>query len=154
MKNRFSITVAAFLSLAACKESSVSGTAASMSPMASTASRRDVAPAVVAHGSQIYQKNCAVCHGGMAQGAPNWHIPGPDGKYPAPPLNGTGHAWHHPEAALKMTIRDGTARLGGNMPGWKGKLSDDDIDAVIAWMQSVWPEEIYRNWQMMDAKAR
>ena len=40
------------------------------------------------------------------------------------------------------------------MPAWKDKLSDEDIDAVIAWMQSVWPEEIYRAWLALDAKSR
>lgn len=90
----------------------------------------------------------------MAQGASNWQRPGLDGKYPAPPLNGSGHAWHHPQFALKTTIREGTARLGGNMQAWNDKLSDRDIDAVIAWMQSVWPEEICQAWLAMDEKLR
>jgi len=155
MKNRFTIAVAAFLSLAACKESSVAGnTGAATLASAPPASPRAADPALVARGSEVYQKNCAQCHGGMAQGAPNWQRPGPDGKYPAPPLDGSAHAWHHPQAALKMTIREGTVRLGGSMPAWKDKLSDRDIDAVIVWMQSLWPEEIYRAWLAMDEKSR
>ena len=155
MKNRLWVAIAALLSLAACKPSSVPGNAnASMPSSPTMMSPRAADPAFLMRGSRVYQENCASCHGGMAQGAPNWHIPGPDGKYPPPPLNGSGHAWHHPHAALKMTIREGTLRLGGNMPAWKDKLPDDDIEAVIAWMQSVWPAEIYQAWLAMDEKSR
>ena len=146
----------AVLLLAGCNESSGPGNNAGVSaiPAPSVTPRSAVDPAVITRGSEVYQKNCASCHGGMAQGVPNWQRPGPDGKYPAPPLDGSGHAWHHPQAALKLTIREGTARLGGNMPAWKDKLPDRDIDAVIAWMQSLWPEELYRAWYAMDQKSR
>jgi len=111
-------------------------------------------PVRVARGAEVYRANCASCHGARGEGAPNWQRPGPDGKYPAPPLDGSAHAWHHPHAALKTTIREGTVRLGGSMPAWKDKLADRDIDAVIAWMQSLWPEELYRAWLSMDEKSR
>lgn len=111
-------------------------------------------PARMARGAEIYKQHCASCHGAMAQGASNWQRPGADGKYPAPPLDGSGHAWHHPRVALKKTIRDGTLGLGGSMPAWGNKLSEDDIEAVIVWFQSRWPEEIYRNWLAMEQKAR
>jgi hypothetical protein len=39
------------------------------------------------------------------------------------------------------------------MPSWQGKLSDDDIGAVIAWIQSRWPEEIYQSWLAMEEKG-
>ncbi|MDH5513298.1 MAG: cytochrome c, partial [Gammaproteobacteria bacterium] len=110
--------------------------------------------ATMLRGAKLYQDNCAACHGTQAQGAPNWQKPGADGKYPAPPLNGTGHAWHHPLAVLNMTIKRGTLAMGGSMPAWEGKLSDDDIAAVIVWIQSRWPEEIYQSWRAMDEKAR
>ncbi len=110
--------------------------------------------AKVARGFEVYKAHCAGCHGAKAEGAPNWHQRGPDGRFPAPPLDGTGHAWHHPRAALVRTIRDGTVRLGGSMPAWGDRLSEADIEAVIAWFQSLWPEEIYRNWQALDEKAR
>lgn len=105
-------------------------------------------------GAKLYQENCAVCHGLQAEGAPNWQKQGADGKYPAPPLNGTGHAWHHPKTALKTTIKRGTMAMGGSMPAWEGKLSDNDIEAVIVWIQSRWPDEIYQSWLAMDEKAR
>jgi mono/diheme cytochrome c family protein len=108
----------------------------------------------VARGDEVFRQNCAACHGTNAEGAPNWQKPGPDGKYPAPPLNGTAHAWHHPFASLKDTIRNGTARLGGSMPPWRDKLSEQDIESVIAWFQSHWPDELYAAWARMDAESR
>ncbi len=111
-------------------------------------------PKQVARGAKIYQANCAACHGANAEGAPNWHQKGPDGKFPPPPLDAKGHAWHHPKSALVRTIKEGTLKLGGAMPAWKDKLSNRDVEAVIAWFQSRWPEEVYKSWALMDEKAR
>ncbi|KPK11884.1 MAG: hypothetical protein AMJ68_04135 [Acidithiobacillales bacterium SG8_45] len=111
-------------------------------------------PALIEKGFRVYRKNCGTCHGDSGQGAPDWQKPGPDGKYPPPPLNGTGHAWHHPQAALVRTIRHGTIAIGGKMPAWGDKLSDEDIAAVIAWFQSRWPDELYQAWARMDQQSR
>lgn len=111
-------------------------------------------PQTVARGATLYKRHCAACHGANAEGAPEWYKADADGRFPPPPLDGSGHAWHHPREALKQTIREGTARLGGNMPAWRGKLSDRDIEAVILWFQSLWPAELYRNWSLMDEQAR
>jgi mono/diheme cytochrome c family protein len=43
---------------------------------------------------------------------------------------------------------------GGGMPAWAGTLKDEDIEAVLAWIQSLWPAEIYQSWKFMDDKAR
>lgn len=111
-------------------------------------------PQALALGEKVFQTNCAVCHGAQAQGAPNWERPGPDGKYPPPPLDGSAHAWHHPRGALRQVIKEGTIRIGGNMPAWGDKLSDAEIDAVITWFQSRWPDEIYAAWAEIDARSR
>ncbi len=108
----------------------------------------------VTEGARVYEQNCAACHGKRGEGAPNWRKAGADGKYPAPPLNGTGHAWHHPLSILFHTIKNGSPGGQGNMPAWGGKLNDDEIVSVIAWFQSRWPEEIYANWLQRDAAAR
>jgi len=108
--------------------------------------------AQITRGRKLFLQNCAVCHGLNAEGAPNWRQKNADGKYPPPPLNGTGHAWHHPMKALRMTIRDGTQKIGGNMPAWGGKLSEQEIDDIIAWFQSEWPDEIYLAWHRRNEK--
>lgn len=110
--------------------------------------------ATVMRGGKLFQENCAQCHGQLAQGAPRWQKPDANGKYPAPPLDGSGHGWHHPKDALIKTIRDGTVKLGGSMPPWKEKFADQDIEAIIAWFQARWPEEIYQTWRKMDDEAR
>lgn len=110
--------------------------------------------AQIQRGYALFSQNCASCHGVNGQGAPNWSRPGVQGKDAAPPLNGTGHAWHHPMKALMTTIMYGTVRLGGAMPAWKDQLSEQDISDIVAWFQSQWPDEIYAVWQRMDKKTR
>jgi mono/diheme cytochrome c family protein len=138
----------------ASAESPAAGRTAAVSPPFAAPAAHGLDARLVARGSDIYKANCAVCHGANAEGAPNWQRKGPDGKLPPPPLDANGHAWHHPSTWLRDTIRQGSVARGGNMPAWEGKLSDDDIAAVIAWIQSRWPEEIYRSWLAMDEKAR
>lgn len=105
-------------------------------------------------GGQLFQQNCAVCHGKQAEGSPNWQQAGPDGKYPPPPLNGTAHAWHHPTKVLMDVIKNGTQRIGGNMPPWKDKLTDEQIRDIIAWFQAKWPDEIYAAWYRNEQQSR
>ena len=87
-------------------------------------------------GQRLFLKNCAVCHGKQGEGAPNWRKPDKDGKNPAPPLNGTGHTWHHSTKSLTNTIKNGTAKIGGNMPAWKDKLSDREISLILIWIKA------------------
>lgn len=136
---RVIVSVMALIGTAACSPSS--------DPPRATAEQ-------VQRGAAIYAANCATCHGARAEGAEDWHRLGPDGKFPPPPLDGSAHAWHHPRAQLKQIILDGTETRGGGMPAWRGKLSDADVDAVIAWFQSLWPPEIHRAWRELDAKTR
>jgi len=97
-------------------------------------------------GGQLFQQHCAACHGKQAEGTANWQKPGPDGKAPPPPLNGSAHAWHHPTRVLIDVIKNGTQRIGGNMPAWKDKLTDAQIRDIIAWFQAKWSDEIYAAW--------
>lgn len=107
----------------------------------------------VARGEGIYQANCAACHGDKAQGAPDWSKKGADGKFPPPPLNAEGHAWHHPMSWLVAMVRDGTLLKGGDMPGWAGTLDDAQIRDVLMFVQSQWPAEVFQAWQRADAQA-
>ena len=103
--------------------------------------------ATLSKGDALFQQNCASCHKADASGTVEWKKPDANGKYPPPPLNGTAHAWHHDLELLKQTIRDGGAKLGGVMPAFKDKLSDQDIEAVIAYFQSKWPDKVYAGWE-------
>lgn len=110
------------------------------------ATQSDFDPATVVLGGKLYAKNCASCHGVKAEGTPNWRKRKPDGKLLPPPLNGSGHTWHHPKKLLVSIITNGTIIQGGEMPAWGDKLSAQEIDAIILWAQSKWPAEIYKSW--------
>lgn len=101
----------------------------------------------VARGDKLFQIHCIECHGKQGEGAANWQKVGADGKYPPPPLNGSGHAWHHPMTVLFQVIKHGSPAKQGNMPAWQEKLNDQEIVAIVAWFQSQWPDTIYQAWQ-------
>ena len=100
----------------------------------------------VANGEKLFRQNCAACHGQNAEATPNWKQTDANGNYPAPPLNGTAHAWHHDLDLLRRTVREGGTKLGGQMPAFEGVLSAEQIDSVIAFFQSKWPDEIFQRW--------
>ena len=103
-------------------------------------------PEQVTRGAQLFQDNCASCHGADAEAIVNWKEKDSEGKYPPPPLDGSAHAWHHSPIQLRKTIQQGSIQLGGVMPEFASKLNDDDIDAVVAFFQSKWPDQTYQKW--------
>ena len=112
--------------------------------------RPRVPPHVLEIGRTVYQKHCAACHGDKAQGNPQWRIKPANGMWLPPPLNGSGHTWHHPRKWLVAFIKKGSPPGKGMMPGWQGKLSDQEIEAVIYWFQSLWPDKAYFLWRQRD----
>ncbi|VAW46039.1 Cytochrome c, class IC:Cytochrome c, class I [hydrothermal vent metagenome] len=98
-------------------------------------------------GQQVFKQNCAACHGDKAQGiVKDWRAELPNGKYPAPPLNGSAHAWHHRLKALDGTIQRGGIPIGGTMPAFKDKLTRHERLQAIAYFQSFWSDNIYQAW--------
>ncbi len=67
---------------------------------------------------------------------------------PAPPHDGSGHTWHHPDAVLFGITKKGVvppyAPVGyeSDMPAFAGKLSDDEIWAVLAYIKSHWSGQV------------
>lgn len=103
-----------------------------------------------AMGKALYYANCAACHGAGLKGQPDWQTPGPDGILPAPPHDETGHTWHHePDLLFAYTkfggaeaMRQRSVDMPSGMPGFGDTLSDDQIRAVLGYIESTWPEEI------------
>lgn len=107
---------------------------------------RDFDEAQIIRGERIFQENCENCHGKNATGTTDWRTPNADGKLPPPPLNGTAHAWHHSTAVLKKTILKGGPPEISTMPAWEGKLTEQQVDDVVVWIKSLWPDEVYTTW--------
>ncbi len=120
------------------------------SPLTLQAQERWYSQQQVEAGKTIFNINCAGCHGVAAVGTTEWRKAMANGKYPPPPLNGTAHGWHHPLSDLRRQINEGGAKLGGWMPALDSVLQDREVDEVIAYIQSLWPDRIYTAWLKKD----
>ena len=110
--------------------------------------------AQVEFGESLYQVHCAACHAADGSAIVGWRQLDTSGHYPPPPLNGTAHTWHHPLEMLDDTIANGGVAFGGVMPGFAESLSSEERLAVIAWFQSLWPDEIYERWNAIEERSR
>ncbi len=90
--------------------------------------------AAVERGAELYQRNCAACHGGATGGA--------IGDIP-PRHNAEGHTWHHPDCELvDVTLRGLPPRDGYPvMPAFAGELSEEDAYAILAHIRTWWEPE-------------
>jgi len=108
----------------------------------------------LARGQQLYAQHCAACHGAKLEGQPNWRSPLANGRMPAPPHDESGHTWHHTDAVLfgitKYGLTPNYAPPGyqSDMPAFEGKLSDDEIRAVLAFIASHWKTK-----ELLEARA-
>lgn len=82
----------------------------------------------IATGEQYFQANCATCHGSDGAGNTQAGIPA---------LNGSMHAWHHPDSQIAGLIRHGGISMPAIGPDW----SDEDITAVLAYIKQWWTPE-------------
>ncbi len=101
----------------------------------------------VAEGEAVYLAHCASCHGTRLEGQKNWRVALPDGGYPAPPHDGSGHTWRHSDRQLfeGPKFGDGFSAAPGSiphMPAFENVLSDDDIWVALAFVKSRWPSEL------------
>ena len=103
---------------------------------------------MITKGKNIYQNNCISCHQVNLVGVENWKELDEDGHRKSPPLNGTGHTWHHDDATLHNIIKYGLVKLvknyQGKMLGFEDKLKDKDIDSVLAYIKNFWPDDMYQ----------
>jgi S-disulfanyl-L-cysteine oxidoreductase SoxD len=113
--------------------------------------------AVVATGKQVYERQCASCHGANREGQPNWRMRDPSGRLPAPPQDGSGHTWHHTDEVLFHIVKDGVAKTANlqdyvsAMPVYDGVLSDAEIVAVLSYIKANWPQDIRRKHDELNA---
>ncbi len=88
-------------------------------------------------GKALFETNCASCHGangagGVKMGSAN------SADLRAPGLEKT---YHKKNALLRRAILDGKDEKGGSldtaMPRWRGKLSVQEVDAIIAFLETL-----------------
>ncbi len=113
----------------------------------------------VALGAMVYRDHCASCHGANLEGQPEWKSRKPDGRFPAPPHDETGHTWHHPDDTLfqltKLGLKPPLAPAGyeSDMPAFGSILTDEQIWAVLAFIKSKWPEKIQARQSSFNDRA-
>lgn len=97
-------------------------------------------------GMELYNKNCSSCHMMNLAGKLDWKTGvDEDGQRLPPPLNGSGHTWHHSPEQLFQIIRYGYKKFD---PNYKGKMlgnedfSEDDVWSILEYIKSIWPQEI------------
>ena len=124
-------------------------------------SRIDVRdPAQVSRGRVVYEQRCVVCHGQRLEGQPNWRARLPNGRLPAPPHDDTGHSWHHPDEVLFAIVKNGLvppyapAGYESDMFAFGQVLSDEDILAVLAYIESHWSGKVAKIREEMLAQSR
>jgi mono/diheme cytochrome c family protein len=109
----------------------------------------------LALGAKVYAQDCAACHGAKLEGQPNWRERLPNGRLPAPPHDESGHTWHHADRVLFAIVKNGlvppnaTPGYESDMPAFGGKLSDDEIWAVLAFIKSHWTAR-----ELLDARKQ
>lgn len=117
-------------------------------------------PAQLALGEKLYAQHCAACHGARLEGQPDWQKRLPNGRFPAPPHDESGHTWHHSDEILFAITKNGLvppnapAGYESDMPAFAGKLSDEEIRAVLAWIESHWSADVREARAEMTRNAR
>jgi mono/diheme cytochrome c family protein len=107
-----------------------------------------------ARGAEVYASyGCGLCHG--AQGAGGFANPNAetDDKVPAVLYVAEGYT----RAELAHLIRAGTPRIGRHdpagplppfrMPGWGDRMTDRDVDDLVAYLMSLYPEDAGSSWR-------
>lgn len=114
-------------------------------------------PQTVAKGQDIYAAECASCHGLDRKGQEGWEKKSSDGQPLAPPHDGSGHTWQHPDHALIELTKYGTSEVACRtldsdaMPEFQETLTDEQVIAVLSFIKAQWSPEIQRQHDEVNA---
>ena len=81
-------------------------------------------------GSLVFSDSCTSCHGKNGEGYAN--------ELNAPALNASEHAWHHPDQEICNWIVNGKLGFGRQMPPLGDQLSDEEVQALIKYLHTLW----------------
>lgn len=92
-------------------------------------------PGSSSDGATVYLTNCSSCHGADGRGL--------EGMFP--PLAHNAVVTGAPRGAIEI-VENGLQRrivvngatYDGDMPAWKGAISDDQIASVVTYIRSAW----------------
>jgi mono/diheme cytochrome c family protein len=108
----------------------------------------------VSRGAAIYAERCASCHGPEGRGqnpARPWGSIAPEQEgWIAPALDMRGHCYQHPRKQLIAIIRNGSSLKGSTMLGFKDKLSEDQINSVVTYLESLWDRPTRKQFQARE----
>jgi mono/diheme cytochrome c family protein len=99
-------------------------------------------------GAQLYQADCAFCHGGMVKQV----SPLGAGSYPgAPQFLRRSHEMDDPDGHIYWVIEHGIRFTG--MPGWKDSLSQQDLWTLVNFLKHYkhLPPAVQYAWEKMPA---
>lgn len=126
--------------------------AAALAPVAMVACTATTSgqPQPSGRGEVLYEAHCASCHGG-ATGGDIADIP--------PLHNAQGHTWHHPDCELIDIVQQGMPRRPGlpdgapTMPAFGGRLTEDDVRAILAHIKTWWDQDQRKQQQQVTDQA-
>jgi mono/diheme cytochrome c family protein len=131
----FAVGLSVYSQMAIAQEQAGSGTPPPAAAAAAPAAGQPVAASADAKGAQVYTNNCSGCHGASGQGQP--------GAFP--PLAANPYVTGDPKAVMHTVlygltgpIKVGSQSYSGQMPAWKGQLSNGDVAHVITYIRSAW----------------
>jgi mono/diheme cytochrome c family protein len=108
----------------------------------------------IERGRLVYRRyGCAMCHGVDAQGGfPNQNAE-TDGKVPAVIYVSEGYT----DRELRLRLLDGTPTVGKadakgprppyRMPGWRGQMTDQEVDDLVQYLRSLYPKSAGEKWR-------
>jgi len=128
---RFFVAAAILAALTACSTSSSTKTETYASP--APAKMKSTKVMASSNGAAVYSTNCSSCHQSDGKGAIG------------PPLAGNALVTGDPAKVIHIvkngltgTISVNGKTFNGQMPAWKGTLSNNDIAGVITYIRSSW----------------
>jgi len=104
-------------------------------------------PVLVQRGQTLYSQYCAGCHGDNLEGQPGWQKKKALERRRAPPLDAAGKARRHSDKSLFIMTKfgvhalEGMGTLNSDMPAFEGTLKDEEIVAVLSYVESTWPKD-------------
>ena len=80
--------------------------------------------------------------------------------FPAPPLNGDGHTWHHPDGLLYRVVSQGgkiqevpsIPSFKSAMPAFGDLLTHDEIVATLEYVKSLWGGKTKRGLSIRESQ--